>query len=528
MKQILEQFESFRRKMIFPDKKENRRKAYSAIWAIIFGLIIVSVIFYLTKIIQNPSTAFNKLNPFWLFIHILKEPFDKLFNYPENKGILMYFIIFGFSGLAVSFGFKCGYFNIGGPGQMTLPAVVMFAIYLSINRNGEPLSMGFLLSMLFLSIFIGFMTAAISGVLKAFFRVHEVISTIFLNWIISFIAGWMILHKNKVFGEIESIGPSGLVVSVSNEISFNFMIIGIVAFILVALSIFFIYSRTTIGYKIKLVGLNPSNAQYVGINEKLMCVLVLGISGALNGIAGFFYFLFIENGISDKIVSQPILIAFDSIAISLLALNGPIGVIFTSFLYSFIYIAKDLLALVGGIRTVDSEFYKLVPSLILFLGAMSVMFLKFRPIKTLIKYSYLITQKEFWHKFKEFHQIIWKNRKDNWGRLMTLRVEHLKISSSVSKIRKEYDKYVDKMYQQAKQASTNEERLDIYNQMSIEKFNFYEKLQQLGINNYRDAKNVYLNNKHEAKKIYKAFKEEAYNSFISLINAKWTKMIGVN
>ncbi|WP_416373696.1 ABC transporter permease subunit [Mycoplasmopsis felis] len=51
--------------------------------------------------------------------------------------------------------------------------------------------------------------------------------------------------------------------------------------IILSAVIWYIYSKTTLGYKIKMVGLNKTNAKYVGVNEKLMTVFVMASIGCI-------------------------------------------------------------------------------------------------------------------------------------------------------------------------------------------------------------------------------------------------------
>ncbi|TNK92924.1 sugar ABC transporter permease, partial [Mycoplasmopsis pullorum] len=59
----------------------------------------------------------------------------------------------------------------------------------------------YIVGMFFVFILLGFVVGAISGFLKAFFNVHEVISTIFLNWIICYLAQWLFTRGNSIFFE---------------------------------------------------------------------------------------------------------------------------------------------------------------------------------------------------------------------------------------------------------------------------------------------------------------------------------------
>ncbi|SYV92538.1 ABC-type uncharacterized transport system, permease component, partial [Mycoplasmopsis synoviae] len=139
-------------------------------------------------------------------------------------------------------------------------------------------------------------------------------------------------------------------------------------------------SKTMLGYKIKVLGLNKTNAKYIGLNEKFLSILVFGFSGSLCAIGGFFYIVINQNSIN-SLSNGPIAIAFESIAIALLALNAPLGVIFTSLFYSMLYTSAPVLQLQNGIQKVNVEFQTLITGLVLFMSALSVMFYKFKPFE---------------------------------------------------------------------------------------------------------------------------------------------------
>ncbi|WAM08328.1 ABC transporter permease subunit [Mycoplasmopsis cynos] len=191
-------------------------------------------------------------------------------------------------------GFKSGLFNIGVSGQMSFPVIIFFTILIIFRLDTSNISLQFLIGMFFIFIILGMFIGMISGILKAFFNVHEVISTIFLNWIIAFLGRYLFTLSNKVFGNdpkvrsyFDDISGTKLI-NVSIDTQYIFIYIGIALLAVLVFLIWFIYSKTALGYKIKMVGLNKTNAKYVGVNEKLLIITIMSISGALSGIAGFF------------------------------------------------------------------------------------------------------------------------------------------------------------------------------------------------------------------------------------------------
>ncbi|TDV24321.1 simple sugar transport system permease protein [Mycoplasmopsis mustelae] len=514
--------ESTRRFFQFEDKKNTRRKIYSSLWSIFFGLLLASIIYWIIG-----STGKNAQNTtiFTFISYVFSFATDSL----KTKDLLLYFIFFGFAGLGVSLGFKSGLFNIGVANQMTTPAIIFFTILISARMDTNNIPTAYLILMLFIFMIVGFIMGSISGILKAYFRVHEVISTIFLNWIIAYLSQYLFNARNGAFGSdanqwFSEIGGTATIFIEENTI-FNFIYVGIILVIVASAVIWFIYSKTTIGYKIKMVGLNKTNAKYVGINEKIMTVIVMGISGGLIGIGGFFYIILQNGALLAK--GAPLTIGFDSIAIALIALNSPIGVILTSWLYSFLYTSESFFQSVPqGSEQIKSEFFMLIYGIIIFIASLSLMFYKFRVMRWFAKYSYLITNKAYWKKFN----IYWKHKFNetipgrfklihNWILLQNKKIKF-------KKQQKEYENYVAQEILRSKQY-TNEKLMQMYNEFSKKKVEQIQKMESYGLNDYTDKLNIFKNNKHTMKVKYNEFKEDLYIKFLDLIKQKYFKIFKI-
>ncbi|SJZ49100.1 ABC transporter permease [Mycoplasmopsis verecunda] len=409
VKKTVQSFDSVKKYLMADDKRTTRRKLYSSIWAVVFGLIFASIIYMILGAAQG-----HGVGAFDFIKNVFKFSFDS--NKQDSTAIL--FIFFGFAGLAVAIGFKSGLFNIGISGQMTMPAILFFAILVISGQDLKSISESYFIGMFFVFILGGALVAALSGILKAFFNVHEVISTIFLNWIIVFIyatlfdttRGTFSQEHLKVLQENGSIINGQLIeIIIPEAFKWKFIYFGIALFFIVAIGMWFVYSRTTLGYKIKMIGLNKTNSKYVGINEKVTTILIMFLSGALAGIAGFFYIVFWLKAPSLQTV--PVAIGFESIAVALIALNSPIGVIPSAALYGILYSSQDLFS-VGrdGTPQLDSKYFPIVTGVIIFMTALSIIFYKFRIIDATRKYAVLFCHKEYWINFKNHHKLTFKNR----------------------------------------------------------------------------------------------------------------------
>ena len=240
-----------------------------------------------------------------------------------------------FAGLAVALAFKGGLFNIGAEGQLAVGAVVSALIgyalpgWLHISLPWIihlPLTVG-------LGMLGGAIWAAIPGALKAYTGGHEVINTIMMNYIAlnvtSFLLNGPMRDKDplNLSAKTPEIAVSARIPSIFPVLRVHW---GFVLALLVAVIIWWLLQKTTVGFEIRTVGANPDAAKYAGINVKRTIILTMAISGALAGLAGVIEVTALnyrhELGFS-------IGYGFDAIAIALLGKTNPFGVVLAAILF---------------------------------------------------------------------------------------------------------------------------------------------------------------------------------------------------
>jgi ABC-type uncharacterized transport system permease subunit len=226
-----------------------------------------------------------------------------------------------FSGLAVAFAFKAGLFNIGAQGQLLFGAIVSAVVGFSLT--GLPPYIHAPLALLCGGI-AGALYGVIPGALKTYTGAHEVITTIMLNYIAINITDYLADGPLKdpspgnIVARTPAILDSAKIPSIG-EIPLGFLIA-----IVVAVIVWWILWRTTIGFEIRTTGLNPNAARYAGIRVAYTVILSMVISGFLAGLGG---------GVETQGVVyryQPgfnVGLGFDGITIALLGQTHPIGII---------------------------------------------------------------------------------------------------------------------------------------------------------------------------------------------------------
>ncbi|WP_108666861.1 ABC transporter permease [Euzebya rosea] len=267
--------------------------------------------------------------------------------------------------LALAFAFKAGLFNIGAEGQLLIgalfggwagtwswmagaPSIVAIPVVIGMGMLGGALYGGF------------------PGFLKAKTGAHEVIVTIMLNTIALRLVEWLVLSRDPVIlldqtasvphsREIaESAKLPHLPFAGSSSLHWG-LALGIVA----CAVMWFVMERTTTGFEIKTVGLNPSAAVYAGMSVSKVWILAMAGSGAFAGLAGAAEVSgsvgFIQPGVFRNI-------GFDSIAIALLARANPWAIIPAALLWGALLSGAPLMQLEANLSI---DLVRIVQALIL-------------------------------------------------------------------------------------------------------------------------------------------------------------------
>jgi simple sugar transport system permease protein len=242
-----------------------------------------------------------------------------------------------FAGLAVAFAFKGGLFNIGAEGQIALGAV--FAALIGYALPGWlhtslpayihiPLAVG-------MGMLAGAIWGGIPGALKAYTGGHEVINTIMMNYIALNLTSFLLNGPMRdpdptdLSARTPEIAPSARIPPLFNIPGMR-VHWGFVLALVVAVIIWWLLWKTTLGFEIRTVGANPDAAKYAGINVKRTIIITMAISGALAGLAGAIEVTALnyrhELGFSTGY-------GFDAIAIALLGKTNPYGVILAALLF---------------------------------------------------------------------------------------------------------------------------------------------------------------------------------------------------
>jgi len=234
-----------------------------------------------------------------------------------------------FLGLSVAIGFRAGLFNIGGAGQLFLGGI--FAAFVGYRVTGLPGAVHLPLALL-AGLLGGFLWGAFPGLLKARFGAHEVITTIMLNYIAGGLADFLV-NKGPM-SDRHTLAPQSPPMLPTAQLPIivpgSRLHAGLFLALLAVPVIWFLMERTTIGFRIRVVGLNATAARANGISVGWTMVTVMGISGALAGLAGAVQVLGVTGVLTPSLSSG---VAFDAIAVALLAGSNPFAVLPAALLF---------------------------------------------------------------------------------------------------------------------------------------------------------------------------------------------------
>lgn len=273
-----------------------------------------------------------------------------------------------FTGLSVAFAFRTGLFNIGASGQMLVGGLAATAVALTFDLSRPVL----LMVMVLVGLIAGGLWAFIPGLLKAKFNVHEVVSTIMMNWIAywtiyyivpGYFKGEFLETESKKLAETDTLRTPFL----TEMFDGSYINLGLFLAVIAVIIIAFIIDKTTLGFELKAVGFNRFAAEYAGMKVNRNIILSMLISGGLAGIGGVA--LYTGNASSIQIGILPAQ-GYDGIAVALLGANHPVGVFFAAVLFGILYSGTGFM---NAMTDIPPELANTIIAIIIYFAATSVM-----------------------------------------------------------------------------------------------------------------------------------------------------------
>ena len=272
--------------------------------------------------------------------------------------------------LSILFAYKVGLFNIGAAGQYCIGVALSLYAALAWGWSWLPCM---LLAMLG-----GALLGAISGLLKSYCNVNEVISGIMLNWIVLYLTNMLLTQVKEDTSPYTFVlshkSASAILPSRGLGILFNgnqYVGLALPLSIVIAILVWVVLEKTRIGYELRATGNNKNAAKYCGMAEKRNIIMTLAISGMLAGLGAAMLYLTGYEQWQCSTSSVPGM-GFNGIAAAFLGGLNPIGAILASFFIQHI---------TAGGAYVDKSMYcaqisDLISSIIIYLCGF-VLFMKY-------------------------------------------------------------------------------------------------------------------------------------------------------
>ncbi len=332
--------------------KEGTKKLLASLVSILVGLLFGAVVVVIVGLFNSRIG----LKGAWegvrlIFLGIFSTGRDAAgaltwgFN-PTNFGDMLFRAMpLIMTGLSVAVAFKTGLFNIGAPGQYLMGTMASLMVALSLPTDKMGAFLVWLLAFL-AGVAAGALWGAVPGALKALLNINEVLACIMTNWIAANIVTWA--FDISSFKNVAESTKTGYVYKTTfNGVATAKLGLdklfpgsqvngGIFVAILAAIGMYILINKTTLGYQLKACGSNRHAARYAGIKDRRNIILSMAIAGALSGAGAALYWLSGNTEFFWSTYQSLPAIGFNGIPVALLAVNNPIGVIFSGIFMSML------------------------------------------------------------------------------------------------------------------------------------------------------------------------------------------------
>ena len=275
------------------------------------------------------------------------------------------------TGLSVAFSFRTGVFNIGAEGQFVVGSLAACVVGIVVEL---PAPLHVLLCIV-AAVAAGALWGAIVGLLKVKRGINEVLSYIMFNWIAFYLSNYVVnikaIHRTgggeatKDVADSARIMAPEFITKLTRCTAANW---GFVIAVVAAVLIWFIITKTTLGYQLRAVGFSKTAAEYGGINTSKMFLTAMSISGGLAGLGGAVQILGMSGRLSQFASQEQY--GFQGITVALIGSSNPIGCIFSGLFYGAMKYGGGKLSLVNA----PAEVVDIIMGTIIFFIAISHIF----------------------------------------------------------------------------------------------------------------------------------------------------------
>lgn len=260
------------------------------------------------------------------------------------------------TGLAIAITFKASIFNMGVEGAAVLGAFFTGVVGFSIKGINPVLHVTLCL---LTGMLVGMIFTLIPAILKAYFKVNEMVVTLMLNYVVvevvKFLAQGVFKDPSSGYVATYAINDSAMFKKLFGSDLTLFFFISIIVFAV----LYVVFKKSKLGFEITAIGRNPEFSEATGMNVAKKIIAIMLISGAVSGLAGAGFLMSEKYRFTLDFSGSPGL-GWDGMLISLLGNHSPVGVIIASVFYSalktgseyiglFTNVPKDIVGVIQGI-----------------------------------------------------------------------------------------------------------------------------------------------------------------------------------
>jgi ABC-type uncharacterized transport system permease subunit len=300
------------------------------VFSVLLALAISAIIIVALKI--NPVLAFKSL-----IFGALGTPNSIAETLVKTTPLL-------FTGLSFALANRCGLINIGAEGQLYMGGLL--ATIVGVYVTGLP-SVIHLPLALAVGMLGGGLWGLLAGILKVKFGASEIITTVMLNFIAINFSQFMVNGPiTEPPGTLSQSMPIKATAKLPNILPGTRIHLGIfIALLFVVLYYIFLW-RTKQGYEVRVAGFNVKAAKYSGINTSKNILLVMFLAGGMAGLAGANEILGIQGRLLRSISPG---YGFDGIAVALIGLNHPAGIVIGAILFGMLRSGGNMMQMMAGV-----------------------------------------------------------------------------------------------------------------------------------------------------------------------------------
>jgi simple sugar transport system permease protein len=298
--------------------------------SVVFALAVAALVLLATG--HNPLTTYHQL-------------VDAAFLQTGSLGqTLISATPLAFTGLAAAAAFRMKLFNIGAEGQMYMGAITGAAAGLYLGGRGGP-SAFVIASMVVAGCVGGVVWALIPGILRAFFKTNEILTSLLLNYVAGYVLTYLIFESESYWRQTKGFNATvfptgkplphsalwpGWTIHAQGGIAVP---LGAGFGLLAAVVVWLLYSRTRFGFEAQVLGDSDRAARYAGVRVRRKILSVMALSGAIAGLGGASQvgdFAHALDGDPNGLQKQGF--GYSGIVVAALARYNPFAVVLVAFL----------------------------------------------------------------------------------------------------------------------------------------------------------------------------------------------------